>query len=132
MADDDKQTAPPQSQAPASQAASAPPTPERREDDTPKWGRRTSDRPEVCPTCGVQVERGKLAAHRFHAHGEERRAAPHKDDGDGDGNKGDGDQSNTPPKHGARSDDKPAKSVAEKRRKGSDKSRWSDVRGGWG
>jgi hypothetical protein len=103
-----------------------PPTTERRDDER-KWGRRDADRPEVCPTCGVQVERGKLGAHRFHAHGEDRRAKPRDDDKDKDK-----DKDKDGPKPPSRKDDKAPQSGAGngggRRRKG----RWDDVRKGWG
>lgn len=128
MADDNQQTAPPQTQAPAQQTA-PPPAPERREDDAPKFGRRQTDRPESCPKCGVHVERGKLGSHNFHAHGEDRRQKPRDDDNNGDKDKGG-------PKSPPKKDDKGGQSGGQgndgtgtrRQRKG----RWDDVRKGWG
>lgn len=127
MADDNTQTTPPQAQAPAPQApAPAAPAPER--DDEPKWGRRGSDRPETCPTCGVQVERGKLGSHRFHAHGEERRAATRKQEGDDDGD----DKPKTPPRRDDKAPRTPADSGDGSGQRKRSKNRWTDVRKGWG
>jgi hypothetical protein len=124
MADDDNQQV---TQPPAQQTAPSPPAPEPREPER-KWGRRDQDRPEVCPTCGVQVERGKLGAHRFHAHNEDRRAKQRTKDDDADRDD-DGDT----PKAPSRKDDKGTQSGADNAgHRRTPKNRWGDVRKGWG
>jgi hypothetical protein len=73
----------------------------------------------------VQVERGKLGSHRFHAHGEDRRAKDRDKDKDKDKDK---DEPKPPP----RKDDKAPQSDADSSgRRRPHKGRWSDVRKGW-
>jgi hypothetical protein len=86
---------------------------------------RTEEPSKLCPNCYTQIPVAHYGSHQYHAHGVERRKVKErKDDGD------DGDESSPTPKRkaqtGSSGNDKGTQTGGKK------KSRWSEVRSGWG